>query len=135
MVKMYLLFFDRNNACFTPAYDLVNIAMFPQFKNVLAMAIGEEFEPGEIHACQLADFAMECSIQPRLLSRLLIELADKVFGELASDALMNHLKKTPCFSTADLRYFEMLAENILTRAGFLKAEAPEIPRVDIQSSS
>ncbi|MCY4149500.1 MAG: hypothetical protein OXF73_09200 [Gammaproteobacteria bacterium] len=133
MVKMYLLFFDRNNACFTPAYDLVNIAMFPQFKNVLAMAIGEEFEPGDIHAYQLTDFAVECGIQPRLLSRLRIELADKVLGELANDVIMNRLKRMPRFSAADLQYFETLTENILTRTEFLKSEASEIPRADIRS--
>ena len=55
--KNVSLFFDRNNPRFTPAYDLVNIAMFPQFKQELAMAMGDEFEPNDIHAYQLADFA------------------------------------------------------------------------------
>ena len=129
--KNVSLFFDKSQALFTPTYDLVNIALFPELKDVLAMAIGDEFAPGDIHACQLADFAVTCNIQRKLLSRLLIELADKVIGQLTSGVLIDHLKKTPYFSDADLQYFQMLGENILTRTEFLKSQAPEIPRVDI----
>ncbi|OYW93655.1 MAG: HipA domain protein, partial [Alishewanella sp. 32-51-5] len=52
--KNVSLYFDDSTARFTPAYDLVNVSMFPQFKHVLAMAMGDEFEPDTIHAYQLA---------------------------------------------------------------------------------
>ncbi|MYB34910.1 MAG: type II toxin-antitoxin system HipA family toxin [Gammaproteobacteria bacterium] len=131
--KNVSLFFDRNNTRFTPAYDLVNIALFPQFTDTLSMAIGEEFVPGDILAYQLADFAVTCNIQRKLLSKLLIELADKVIAQLTGNVLVNHLEKAVYLSAADLQYFQMLGENILTRTEFLKSQAPEIPGVDIRS--
>ena len=74
--KNVSLFFDKTNVRFTPAYDLVNIAMFSQFKHVLAMAMGDEFEPNDINAYQLADFAETCNIDKKLLSRLLVSLSN-----------------------------------------------------------
>lgn len=38
--KNVSIFFDKKNSMFTPAYDLVNVAMFPQFKHMLANGNG-----------------------------------------------------------------------------------------------
>ena len=43
--------------------------MYPQFKQSLAMAIGDEFDPNSIYAYQLADFAATCGIDKKLISR------------------------------------------------------------------
>ncbi|MCL1079272.1 type II toxin-antitoxin system HipA family toxin [Parashewanella spongiae] len=129
--KNVSLFFDRNNARFTPAYDLVNIALFPQFKHVLAMAMGDEFEPNDIHAYQLADFAETCGIDKKLLSRLLTELANKVIKQLSTESLIDSLKTQSRFSDADVGYFKQLSDNILTRTEYLKAQAVEIPYIEV----
>ena len=89
--KNISLFFDKKNTQFTPAYDLVNIALFPQFKQVLAMAMGDEFDPNDIHAYQLADFAETCGIEKKLLSRLLIQLANDVIKQLSTGDLIDNL--------------------------------------------
>lgn len=129
--KNVSLFFDRNSARFTPAYDLVNIALFPQFKHALAMAMGDEFEPNDIHAYQLADFAETCGIDKKLLSRLLTELANKVIKQLTTGALIESLTTQSSFSDDDISYFQQLSENILTRTEYLKAQAVEIPYLEI----
>lgn len=127
--KNVSLYFDDSTARFTPAYDLVNVSMFPQFKHVLAMAMGDEFEPDTIHAYQLADFAETCNIDKKLLSRLLVSLADKVLKQLSSDLHINQLKQLPSITADDIQYFLVLRDNIVARTTHLKAQAAEIPLV------
>lgn len=129
--KNVSLFFDRNNARFTPAYDLVNIALFPQFKHALAMAMGDEFEPNDIHAYQLADFTETCDIDKKLLSRLLTNLANKVIKQLSTGTLIDSLKAQPHFSEDDISYFKQLSDNILLRTEYLKSQASEIPNIEV----
>lgn len=127
--KNVSLYFDDSTARFTPAYDLVNVSMFPQFKHVLAMAMGDEFEPDTIHAYQLADFAETCNIDKKLLSRLLVSLADKVLKQLSSDLHLNQLKQLPSITADDIQYFLVLRDNIVARTTHLKAQAAEIPLI------
>ncbi|WP_337841959.1 HipA domain-containing protein [Rheinheimera sp.] len=128
--KNVSLYFDKQNARFTPAYDLVNIAMFPQFKQVLAMAMGDEFEPQSVHAYQLADFAETCNIDKKLVARLLTSLADKVLQQLtdqgSGSALINQLKQQPFITADDLEYFQALSDNIVAGTAYLKAQAAEM---------
>jgi serine/threonine-protein kinase HipA len=127
--KNVSLYFDDSTARFTPAYDLVNVSMFPQLKHVLAMAMGDEFEPDTIHAYQLADFAETCNIDKKLLSRLLVSLADKVLNQLSSDLHINQLKQLPSITADDIQYFLVLRDNIVARTTHLKAQAAEIPLI------
>lgn len=127
--KNVSLYFDDSTARFTPAYDLVNVSMFPQFKHVLAMAMGDEFEPDTIHAYQLADFAETCNIDKKLLSRLLVSLADKVLKQLSSDLHINQLKQLPSITADDIQYFLVLRDNIVARTTYLKAQSAEIPLI------
>jgi len=129
--KNVSLFFDKNNAKFTPAYDLVNVAMFPQFKHMLSMAMGDEFEPNDIHAYQLADFAETCAIDKKLLSRQLVSLADKIINQLTHGDFINNLKTQSIFTPEDIGYFELLSENILVRTKYLKAQAVEITTITV----
>lgn len=127
--KNVSLYFDDSTARFTPAYDLVNVSMFPQFKHVLAMAMGDEFAPDTIYAYQLADFAETCNIDKKLLSRLLVSLADKVLKQLSSDLHINQLKQLPSITADDIQYFLVLRDNIVARTTHLKAQAAEIPLI------
>lgn len=127
--KNVSLFFDKKIAKFTPAYDLVNVAMFPQFKHMLAMAMGDEFEPDDIHAYQLADFAETCAIDKKLLSRQLVSLADKIINQLTHGDFINSLKGQTSFTPEDIEYFELISENILARTEYLKVQSAEISEI------
>lgn len=129
--KNVSLYFNKQNIRFTPAYDLVNISMFPQFKHDLAMAIGDEFAPQDIHAYQLADFAETCAIDKKLLSRMLVELADKVSQQLSGSILINKLKEQPEITADDIQYFQALSANIIARTAYLKAQAADIPFIRV----
>jgi len=129
--KNVSLYFDKNNTRFTPAYDLVNVSMFPQFKQVLAMAMGDEFEPDSIHAYQLADFAETCDIDRKLLSRLLAGLADKVLNQLSGNVFISNLKQLSDITADDIAYFQALSDNIVARTAYLKAQAADIPFIRV----
>lgn len=66
----------------TPAYDLVSIAIYPQFDQELAMALGDEFKAQAIHAYQLADFADSCHLPRTLVAKRLQAIASKLLNSL-----------------------------------------------------
>ena len=129
--KNVSLFFDKRNSRFTPAYDLVNVAMFPQFKHVLAMAMGDEFEPDSINAYQMADFAETCGVNKKLLSRQLTDLADKVINTLTQQQFIETITQEPYFTDDDRNYMVEVKEHILIRTQHLRSQASDIPDIDV----
>jgi serine/threonine-protein kinase HipA len=93
----------------------------------------DAFEPQNIHGYQLAEFAETCMIDKKLLSRLLVGLANKGIQQLIAQGsgsiLINDLKEQPDITADDIRYFKVLSENIISRTTYLKAQAAEIPSV------
>lgn len=52
-----------------PWYDLVSISQYPQMSQEMAMAFGDAFRFEDVKAFPLADFAIRCDIDRRLLAR------------------------------------------------------------------
>ncbi|AIG00612.1 HipA domain protein [Alteromonas australica] len=129
--KNISLFFDKRNSRFTPAYDLVNVAMFPQFKHVLAMAMGNEFDPENINAYQLADFAETCGVNKKLLSRQLSDLADKVIAILTQQSFIEKLTQEQHFTEDDRHYMTEIQAHILVRTKHLRSQASDIPDIEV----
>lgn len=132
MGKNVSLFFDKRNSRFTPAYDLVNVAMFPQFKHALAMAMGDEFEPESFNAYQVADFAETCEVNKKLLSRQLTDLADKVIDELTNQSFIELISLEVNFNEDDIQYMNEVKEHVLSKTLHLRSLAPEIPNFEVQ---
>ncbi|GEA03148.1 hypothetical protein KUL17_20450 [Alteromonas sp. KUL17] len=129
--KNVSLFFDKRNSRFTPAYDLVNVAMFPQFKHVLAMAMGDEFDPDSINAYQMADFAETCGVNKKLLSRQLSDLADKVITILTQQSFIETITQEPLFIEDDRQYMAEVQTHILVRTQHLRSQASDIPNIEV----
>ncbi|WP_435275241.1 HipA domain-containing protein [Psychrobium sp. nBUS_13] len=129
--KNVSLFWGKEKSSFTPAYDLVNIAMFPQFKHVLAMAMGDEFDPNDINAYQLADFAETCEIDKKLLARLLSGLVDKVVTTLTDTSFIPDLVQFNKFSKQEQVYLEKLKDNVMSNAKHLKSQASLISIIEV----
>lgn len=129
--KNVSLFWGKENISFTPAYDLVNIAMFPQFKHVLAMAMGDEFDPNDINAYQLADFAETCEIDKKLLARLLSNLTKQVLSTLTAESFIQDLIKTNDFSTEEQIYIDQLKDNIVSKAQHLNSQTSMISTIEV----
>jgi serine/threonine-protein kinase HipA len=124
--KNVSLYVSKDNFAFTPAYDLVNVAMFEQFKHVLAMGMGDEFMPNDIHAYQLADFAQSCNIERKLVSRMLLDLAKVVLQTLEQRHFLDGLFEQHSLSAAEHAYIDVLLDNIKTKTVYLKSQAEEI---------
>ena len=131
--KNVSFYFDKNTSQFTPAYDLVNVSMFEQFKHVLAMGIGDEFDPDTINAYQLADFAETCQIDKKLLTRSLLRLANKVKQALGSLTFIDEVfaDKSALFDQHDRIYAQSLIANIATRVEHLIAQANDIATIEV----
>jgi serine/threonine-protein kinase HipA len=78
-----------------PAYDLINIRVYPDFAQEFAMALGDEFDAINITAYQLAEFADSCSISKAILAKMLSALCDKVASALPR---LNELTDPNAFS-------------------------------------
>ncbi len=129
--KNVSLFFDKRNSRFTPAYDLVNVAMFPQFKHVLAMAMGDEFEPESINAYQMADFAETCGVNKKLLSRQIGDLANKVIAILTQQSFIETITQEQFFTEDDRQYMAEVQAHILVRTQHLRSQASDIPNIEV----
>ncbi|SEA39968.1 serine/threonine-protein kinase HipA [Thiothrix caldifontis] len=64
-----------------PYYDLVNIAVYPDYQQELAMALGDDFDT-HISAFQLADFAESCGLSRPLVQATLTALCKQVVEQL-----------------------------------------------------
>ena len=81
--KNLSFFVGKQGIELAPWYDLVNIALYPDFEQDLAMALGDEFNAAAIHAYQLADFADSCHLPRSLVSRQLTILAQRLLRQVA----------------------------------------------------
>ena len=129
--KNVSFFYGANESVFTPAYDLVNVAMFDQFKHTLAMAMGDEFEPDTINAYQLADFADSCQLDRKLVSRMLIKLATKVLKKLAENTIVSELETMEIISQKEADYLYQVSENIKKRTLHLLEQADEVVFIEL----
>ena len=64
-----------------PCYDLVNIAVYPEYQQELAMALGDDFDT-RVSAFQLADFAESCGLPRSLVQATLTTLCKQVAEQL-----------------------------------------------------
>ena len=83
--KNISFFINEKGISLTPFYDLVNIKMYQEFDQEMAMALGDEFDSDTVFAYQLADFADSCQISRLLVAKQLKQLINKCYLALASD--------------------------------------------------
>lgn len=124
-------FCTRNRITPAPAYDLINIAMFDQFRHVLPMGMGDEFDPASINAYQLADFSESCSLDKRLVSRMLTELGNRVTSAIDQKLVLTGLLNQYRFSANEIEYLNVLAVNIRARTSHLLEQAQEMVAIEV----
>lgn len=76
--KNISFFVGAKGISLAPFYDLVNIKMYPDFEQEMAMAFGDEFDGNAINAYQLADFADSCHLSRVLVAKRLKTLIEKL---------------------------------------------------------
>lgn len=95
------------------------------------MAMGDEFEPNDIHAYQLADFAETCGINKKLLTRALNSLADSVIHTLTNRDLLSSISNDANLSIEDIKYCNLVSENILARTHYLRSQSADISTINV----
>lgn len=116
--KNFSFFLNRQGLRLTPAYDLVNIAMYPAFDQEIAMALGDEFDSNTVNAYQLADFADSCRLPRKLVTNRLYAIGKALLKALDTADFRDVIR-----SETETRFIAALLENVRERCQHLLAEA------------
>ena len=121
--KNISFFIDKKGMRIAPFYDLVNILIYPDLDNELAMSIGDEFDPSQIYAFQLAEFCNKNGIKKKLLENQFRMLCKKV--KLAIDKI-----SLPTLTDSELEFLQKMKGSILERLQHYGATIGEISKMD-----
>lgn len=109
--KNISFFVDSNGYELTPYYDLVSIAMYPEFEQELSMAFGDSFDI-DIDSLEIVSFCKECDINIKLASKELKNITKSLLKATKSinfeDATIN--KRERAFVKKLLAHIDNRAE-------------------------
>lgn len=120
--KNYSFFVSRAGLTPTPWYDLINVGLYPEFNQHLAMAIGDEFAPEGVNAWQLLDMAETCDVPKRLLQQTLHKMANDILHHLETAIAMVETD-----NSAELDYLERYQDDVERRCRHFKEQAAQLP--------
>lgn len=118
--KNISFFVGANGMSLTPFYDLVNIKMYPDFDQEMAMGFGDEFDVAHINAYQLADFADSCQLSRAIVSRRLRLIANKLMLALQKYIILEKR------SDDERNYLEKYRSRVLAHCEHLLSQADDI---------
>lgn len=123
--KNISFFIDNNGINLAPFYDLVNIKMYPEFEQEMAMAFGDEFEVENIGAYQLADFSDSCLLDRGLVAKSLQVMTTKILS------LFEQGYKPEMIGEDENEYFDQYRSLVIERCQYLQKQAKLIKSVKI----
>ena len=119
-------FFVSSKGIFlTPFYDLVNVKMYVEFDQEMAMALGDEFNSDVVNAYQLADFADSCKLPRALVAKQLKSLIVKFQSALETDFGSKVKNKS------EKNYIEAYKKIVSTRCEHLLNELTRITKIEL----
>lgn len=121
--KNISFFIGAKGISLAPFYDLVNIKMYPDFEQELAMAFGDEFDGNVLNAYQLADFADSCHLSPTLVTTRLKFLIQKL------NYALDMRFKSPFKSKLENDYFKRYKKIVHERSKHLWEQADKIKNI------
>lgn len=124
--KNISFFVGKNGMSLTPFYDLINIKMYPQFDNELAMALGDDFDGETIKAYQLADFADSCQLSRPYFVRQLKNMASTLLSVLAKENIL-----VVACNEKEKQYLEKYQQMITQRCEYFLEQSGEILSVNL----
>lgn len=119
--KNISFFISKNGIALAPFYDIVNISIYSDLENELAMAIGDEFDPEEVMAFQFVEFCRQCEISPRLVSNQLKKMLKDIQDKLLLLQLPENAK-----SLSEQDFWNQLKVSVEGRIKHFLAVLPEI---------
>lgn len=106
-----------------PWYDLVSVRQYPQMSQEIAMAYGDAFKFDEVKAFPLADFAVRCDIDRRLLAREALRLRKGVEQHAVT------LAKSNLYDKDEQAFASGIAQQALRAVALLATTAQEATRL------
>lgn len=122
--KNYSFFMDHEGLRSAPWYDLVSVMQYEKVSHELAMAYGDVFEIEEVNGFALADFAVRCNIDRKLMQREAKKMANYAREHAQELAL-----KGP-YLDEELDFAIRLARYVTEQAHRLEQFAGEAVRVE-----
>jgi serine/threonine-protein kinase HipA len=123
--KNISFFADPSGYHLTPYYDLVSIAMYPEFEQELSMAYGDDFSI-DIRAYQIALMCQECEINQRLASKELKNMA-----VLLKEAVQSIDVVDVIINKDEQKFADKLLKIVLQRAEKYEDIAGEIVNIEL----
>lgn len=124
--KNISFFWDARGLQVAPAYDLLNIGIYPAdwFPQTFAMAYDDAFTVEDLTAFEWAHMAHACDIKPRLLATELTKAATAVLSEVAGVA------EQVIAEGAEPNIVERVRERSMVMAQRMSAAAGEVPKIN-----
>ena len=109
--KNFSFFVGKNGIRPTPSYDLLCILIHEKVEHDLAFAYGDEFDPNEIQAYQLREFATSIDIHFKLVSKTIDNISKTIIDVLDQPVIdSSQLKES------EKIFVEKLKELVIKRA-------------------
>jgi serine/threonine-protein kinase HipA len=121
--KNFSFFVNKRGIKPTPFYDMLCVMMY-DFDHNLAMAYGDEFNPNNIFAYQLREFAEDININYKLISKVLLQVCDKIIKIFETEIVEQKV-----LLEEENKFIEKLTKFILERANRLKESGLEMAYV------
>ncbi len=121
--KNFSFFVDKRGIKPTPFYDMLCVMMY-DFDHNLAMAYGDEFNPNEVFAYQIREFADDVGVNHKLVAKVLLSECNKVIKVLEEDVIEKDL-----LDEQEVIFMEKLLVFVVERANKFKEVALEMPLV------
>lgn len=119
--KNISFFIDKNGISVAPHYDMISILMHDGVDHDLAMAFGDEFDPGQIIGYPLRAFAEDIGLPPKLVSERIKIICKKVRDQMAHDTI-----DTSILSDNEKTFIQKLTVLISNKVNNLSTSANEM---------
>ena len=131
MLKTLVFYVNEQGITLAPFYDLVNINLYPDVDQDMAMALGDEFDSQQVHAYQLADFAESCQLPRRYVAQQLRQLILKMLTTLQIVGDTSSLDPSFCWDESMKEYFSQYRKIVVSRCKHLSDEGLHITHVEL----
>ena len=122
--KNFSFFVDEKGIKPTPFYDLLCILAYENVEHDLAMAYGDEFDPTQVKAFQLREFADDINVNFKLVSQSIDKLANLIIKVLDNEIVDSTLLRVD-----EQEFLHNLKALILQRAQMYRKIASEMKSV------
>jgi serine/threonine-protein kinase HipA len=119
--KNFSFFVDESGIRVTPFYDLLCIIAHEKIEHDLAMAYGDEFNPNEVKAYQMREFADDIGVNYKLVAQTLSKMSKSIVKTLGTDFVDKSL-----FSTDEKAFIDDLQAIIVQRVAVFEEVATDM---------